>query len=76
MISYFGTDLVKSIQQKKLNGFNKITPTYKKEYVDTIPSVATRGVSPQKGAVVTQKTAKAAAAAKAKAAVAVAAHCI
>ena len=66
MISYFEMDLVKAIQHKKLNDFDEITPIYKKEYPDAILSTATGDASPQKGAVVNQRTAKAAAAAKAK----------
>ena len=56
-------NLVKTIQQKKLNDFDEVTPIYKKEYPDAIPSAATEGVSPQKGAIVTHKEVKAAAAA-------------
>ena len=55
LITYFELVLVKVIQQKKLNGFEKVTPISKKEYPDVLPPAATGGVSLQKSAAVTQK---------------------
>ena len=71
LITYFEKDLLKAIEQQKLNNFDKITPIYRKVYPDDIPSPATGSTSPHKGAVSPQKVVRAAAAAvEAKAAAA------
>ena len=67
LITYFEKDLLKAIEQQKLNNFDKITPIFRKVYPDDIPSPATVSTLPQKGAMVNQKTVRVAATAEAKA---------
>ena len=66
LITYFEKDLLKAIEQQKLNNFDEINPIFRKVYLDDIPSPATGSTSPQKGAVAPQKAVRAAAAAEAK----------
>ena len=64
---YFESDLLKAIDQQKLNGiFDEFTPLFKKEFLDNVPSASAKPSSQQRGAVSPQKLAKAVAA-KAKA---------
>ena len=44
LMTLFEIDLIKAILQKKLNGFDEITPIYRQEYPDARPSTATGGV--------------------------------
>ena len=72
LIQYFETDLLKAIDQQKLNGiFDEFIPLFKMEFPDDVPSAAARTPSQQRGAVSPQKAAKVVAA-EAKAAVAAA----
>ena len=70
LMHYFEVDLVKAIDQQKMNGvFDEFTPLFKKEYPDDVTAALARTTLPQKGAVSSQKSARAVAA-EAKAAAA------
>ena len=67
LMQYFEADIIKAIDQQKLNGvFDEFTPLFKKEFLDNVPSASAKPSSQQRGAVSPQKLAKAVAA-KAKA---------
>ena len=59
LMQYFETDIIKAIDQQKLNRvFNKFTPIFKKEFPDNIPSATAKPPSQQRGAVSPQKLAR------------------
>ena len=63
LMHYFELDLVKAIDQQKLNRiFDESTPLFKKEYPDNVPAALGRTTSPQKAAGSSQKSAQAIAA--------------